>query len=382
MRRQENQQARPTAGCMSVPLFNQKKRNRVPLTSAPSENEFFSHSEYKPNASAATSHGQTGSYGGYQASGQSACAPQRLQWNRQGVSQSAPLQQYESNRPAPGPAPVMKSYAPIPHPYKDGGTSSKLRQPSNPVRHQPPNPSVDSRNSQYQASYNTQRAQSKLPPQTWFSQRGQQSFYRPPNPTHQFPQLSRAPAAPVPPPSRPPAREVQPQKNSWKFTNSFGPQSTSFDGNRSTNRPQYVQQSQTQEAFPVKPAVENSLRILTAVIDGMRHWSQFKDKVSYLFEIFATLDSAVTLGQHGAKNFVMRDGKQVVQCVFYENEHELPRLIRGQLHRCVGNYDRSRDVLVCVSIRPALPSELRNAQESVKVCDAEMRMLVKSLSEV
>lgn len=33
----------------------------------------------------------------------------------------------------------------------------------------------------------------------------------------------------------------------------------------------------------------------------------------------ATLDSAVTLGQHGAKNFLMRDGKDVIQCVFYEN---------------------------------------------------------------
>lgn len=36
----------------------------------------------------------------------------------------------------------------------------------------------------------------------------------------------------------------------------------------------------------MRPPVENSLRILTAVIDGMRYWSQFKDKVSYLFEIF------------------------------------------------------------------------------------------------
>lgn len=107
-----------------------------------------------------------------------------------------------------------------------------------------------------------------------------------------------------------------------------------------------------QAAFPVKPATEHSLRILTAVIDGMRHWSQFKDKVPYLFEIFgelicypscaltgfififlkkntinltgftspsATLDSAVTVGRYGAKNFLLRDGKEVVQCVFYEN---------------------------------------------------------------
>uniref|UniRef100_A0A8C2WGU0 Spermatogenesis associated 22 n=1 Tax=Cyclopterus lumpus TaxID=8103 RepID=A0A8C2WGU0_CYCLU len=230
MRRQENQPIRPTAGCLSVPLFNQKKRNRVPLTSAPSENEFFSHSEYITSASSA---------------------------------------QYGSNRPAPGPAPAIRTYTPTAHPYKVG-----------------------------------------------------------------------------------------------------------------SRRYCIICVSAKQDRFPMKPAIENSLRILTSVIDGMRHWSQFKDKVPYLFEIFATLDSAVTLDRLGAKNFLMRDGKEVVTCVFYENEQELPRLIRGQVHRCVGNYDRSRDVLMCVSVRPGLPSELRNAQEAVKACDAEMRALVKLLSEV
>lgn len=43
------------------------------------------------------------------------------------------------------------------------------------------------------------------------------------------------------------------------------------------------------EVSPKKPVFENSLRILTASIAGMRHWSQFKDRVSYLFEIFGQL---------------------------------------------------------------------------------------------
>ncbi|CAB1420876.1 unnamed protein product [Pleuronectes platessa] len=90
----------------------------------------------------------------------------------------------------------------------------------------------------------------------------------------------------------------------------------------------------------------------------------------------------VTVGRHGAKTFLMRDGKKAVQCVFYETEQELPRLIRGQVHRCVGNYDRSRDVLMCVSVRPGLPSELRNAYEAVKASDAEMRALIKSFHEI
>lgn len=211
-----------------------------------------------------------------------------------------------------------------------------------------------------------------------------------------------------------------------------------------------------------KPAMENSLRILTAVINGMRHWSQFKDKVPYLFELFGQLNECCCfLWRH--KHFfpstikmmlcsslsdawlcshiwspwsqklphARREGSYAVcllwKCEYEKNkqakfllrsklnkynlslsgnsnwlrakitdtspdwwllqsrgqqEQELPRLIRGQVHRCVGNYDRSRDVLTCVSVRPGLPSELRNAQEAVKACDEEMRALVKSLSEV
>ncbi|GAA6218386.1 spermatogenesis-associated protein 22 isoform X2 [Lates japonicus] len=382
MRGQENQPARPTTGFLSVPLFNQKKRNRVPLTSTPSVNEFFSHSEYMAGTSLATSHSTTGTSGCYQTSGLSSGASQRHQWNKQGVPQSTQPQQYDSNRPAPGPAPTRRAYAPMPHPYKAASPSSKTGQFSYPVRQQDSSSSVNSRQNKYQAPSSSESAQSQPTPHTGVSQKSKQLSCRPPNPTHQYPQQSRPLPPPVPPPSGPSAHAVQPQNNSWKFNNSFGSQRSPFEGKGSSNQPQTARPAQKQETCPMKPAIENSLRILTAVIDGMRHWSQFKDKVPYLFEIFATLDSAVTLGTHGAKTFLMRDGKETVQCVFYENEQELPRLIRGQVHRCVGNYDLSRDVLKCVSVRPGLPSELRNAHEAVKACDAEMRALVKSLSEV
>ncbi|XP_035035387.1 spermatogenesis-associated protein 22 isoform X1 [Hippoglossus stenolepis] len=381
MRRQENQPPRPTAGCLPVPLFNQKKRNRVPLTSAPSVNEFFSHSEYMANSSSAPSHTITpGTYGCYQGSGSSFGASQSDQWFQQAVPQSPQSQQFDSNRPSPRPAPKTRAYAPISHPYKGGNTSTTTGQPSYPVR--PQDSSYSDTSNKYQSPSSTQRAQNKPSPNPGFSHMSQQSSYRPTS-SPQYPQQSRPLPPPVPPPSKPLARAAQPQNNTWKFTNSFGPQGSPSDGKRSSNQPQTARPTQTrQEPPPMKPANENSLRILTAVIDGMRHWSQFKDKAPYLFEIFATLDSAVTLGRHGAKTFLMRDGKKAVQCVFYETEQELPRLIRGQVHRCVGNYDRSRDVLMCVSVRPGLPSELRNAYEAVKASDAEMRALIKSLNEI
>ncbi|XP_029957164.1 spermatogenesis-associated protein 22 [Salarias fasciatus] len=369
MRRQENQAPIPTTDWRSVPLFNQKKRNRIPLTSTPSENEFFSHSEFMASSSSATS--QPGGYP--QASGPSPGGFQTLQWNKKIPPQSSPSQQYGSNRPAPGPTPAARACGLMPHP-------SAMGLSSNPVRQQ------DS-NFNFKQNKYPQSAPSKPAPHAGLSQKGQQP-YRPPNSVQQYCQPRPPPppaAAPVAvlPPRKPSAPTAQPQKNSWKFTNSFEALGSSFEGKMSTKQSQTVKQTPSQQGkLPMKPAVENSLRILTAVIEGMRHWSKFKDRVPYLFEIFATLDSAVTLGRYGAKSFLMRDGKDVVQCVFYENEWVLPRLIRGQVHRCVGNYDRSRDVLVCVSVRPGLPSELRNALEAVKACDAEMRVLVKSFSEV
>ncbi|XP_005749593.1 spermatogenesis-associated protein 22 [Pundamilia nyererei] len=382
MKRQENQAARPTSGCLSVPLFNQKKRNRVPLTALPSENEFFSHSEYTPNTSSAISHNPAGAFGCYQASGSPSGVPQSQQWNRQSNSQSAPAQQYGSNRPAPGPAPSTRAYGPIPHPYKAKEKSSVMGQSSNALGQQDSSSVINFRQSTYQGPRSSESGQSQPVPHTGLSQMGRKSSYGTPSFTHQYSQQSRALPPPVPPPRRQSANAPEPQKNAWKFTNSFEPLRSPFEVKTSSNPQNTLRPTPTQAAFPVKPATEHSLRILTAVIDGMRHWSQFKDKVPYLFEIFATLDSAVTVGRYGAKNFLLRDGKEVVQCVFYENEQVLPRLIRGQVHRCVGNYDRSKDVLMCVSVRPALPSELRNAQEAVKTCDAEMRALVKSLSEV
>ncbi|TWW74350.1 Spermatogenesis-associated protein 22 [Takifugu flavidus] len=188
---------------------------------------------------------------------------------------------------------------------------------------------------------------------------------------------SRPVAYPISPPNGPPVHAAQPEKSSWRFTHSFGSRT---DENRGSSHYQATRKNKVQETS--KPASENSLRILTAVIAGMKHWSQLKDRIPHLVEIFATLDSAVTLGQHGAKNFLMRDGKDVIQCVFYENEQALPRLIRGQVHRCVGNYDCRRDLLTCVSVRPGQPSELPNAPDAVKVCDTEMRVLLQSFSEV
>ncbi|XP_054857832.1 spermatogenesis-associated protein 22 [Eublepharis macularius] len=127
---------------------------------------------------------------------------------------------------------------------------------------------------------------------------------------------------------------------------------------------------------------DNSLRILSAVIESMKHWSQYTNKVPLLFEVLGVLDSAVTPGLYGAKTFLLRDGKESVSCVFYEIDRELPRLIRGRVHRCVGNYDASRKLFKCVSVRPANVPEQQTFQDFVRIADVEMGKYVKASNEV
>ncbi|XP_042298533.1 spermatogenesis-associated protein 22 [Sceloporus undulatus] len=125
-----------------------------------------------------------------------------------------------------------------------------------------------------------------------------------------------------------------------------------------------------------------SLRILSAVIESMKHWSQYADKTPLLFEVLGVLDSAVTPGPYGAKTFLLRDGKESVPCAFYEIDRDLPRLIRGRVHRCMGNYDAKRKVFRCVSVRPATANEEQTFQDFVRVADLEMGKYVKTSNEV
>ncbi|XP_019903439.1 spermatogenesis-associated protein 22 isoform X2 [Esox lucius] len=308
----------------------------------------------------------------------------QTRWLRQGNQQQS---QTQSEYPNSQRGPLGRSFG---HPYKVENTGLQLGK-QQPTVMRDYGALTDSRQSMFNSPRGSGSTHGNLVPSSYHSEMGQQqqAGYRPvqANPPELiYSQQSR----PTPgPPSRPtpsttckpnpgPGLQKQKQDVSWKFksTTNTGPQKPLIKDNGDTY------QTQSTSKFQVKPTAENSLRILTAVIDGMRHWSRLKDRALYLFEIFATLDSAVTAGSHGAKNFLMRDGKEVVQCVFYENELELPRLIRGQVHRCVGNFDRTRDTLICVSVRAALPSEQRMVYESVKASDIEMRIVVKSLSEV
>ncbi|XP_052413024.1 spermatogenesis-associated protein 22-like [Carassius gibelio] len=350
MWRNENQ--RPNAGCLSMPLFNQRKRSRLPLTSNPSESELFTTSHYNETQNSSTS--------------SSALPPlgQRGQWNHGAYLSS----QQASMRSAPSPGVAGRGYAPLPHPKKPAYVWSQTGQQRPPVRQD----SMPAVGSLLHGGFPRNSSVSLGQPRQSSSIQNQQSFNRPTN----------SPRMPYRPQHcTPTAASTQgPGAQSYTGKGNFRPVGHSASGMCAKEK---METSSVQTTLQQqKPPHETSLHVITAVIEGMKHWSQYKNKVPMLFEMFATLDSAVTVGEHGAKKFLMRDGKEVVHCIYYENDQTLPRLIRGQVHRCVGNYDSQKDTMTCVSVRAASLSEQRNALEAVRVSDAKMREVALALSEM
>ncbi|KAM6465093.1 spermatogenesis-associated protein 22 isoform 1-T1 [Liasis olivaceus] len=175
-------------------------------------------------------------------------------------------------------------------------------------------------------------------------------------------------------------RNPQAQGTSYTFKHSLCPQDMNKEN---TDHFQSNRMIQKKPAYHSKvKEKENSLRILSAVIESMKHWSQYTNKTALLFEVLGVLDSAVTPGSFGAKTFLLRDGKESVSSVFYEIDRELPRLIRGRVHRCMGNYDAKQKVFKCVSVRPATAAEQKTFQDFVKAADAEMCRYVNISNEV
>ncbi|XP_023688693.2 spermatogenesis-associated protein 22 [Paramormyrops kingsleyae] len=349
------------AGCLPVPLFNQKKRNRLPLTSNPAKNELVFGSEFPYSRSLAlpslsSDLGNAG-YSGVHIPGSTIPAVQKSHWIRQ-----------EFPKKRPPEIPPVRGLAPIPHPGWPVGMGSQggkqilapwqdCSGPSSTKLTSFPNSgSIESRWKFSHSCLQTDQQSNKL-------------LNLPVSPCSQIPGTHTATLSSQQQNSeRRPTSTLQSSQVKGEHTNILP--------NKITPWPQKPARSQ------MKPATDNSLRILTAVIEGMKHWSQFKDRAPFLFEVFGTLDSAVTIGNHGAKTFLLRDGQYAVQCVFYETDQDLPRLIRGQVHRCMGNYDRGRELLTCMCVRHASSSEQRNAQEAVKASDAQMRRLLRSFSEV
>ncbi|NXC05549.1 SPT22 protein, partial [Orthonyx spaldingii] len=337
---------RSTAGCLPVPLFNQKKRTRQPLTSNPLKNEPGTSSgtrsyEFSPTSfgwgtanpevdelQKAANSGQTE----HPMSPSLMKPPNASKFNLANAGKTlaacrnrneyTPLGNTANSRP-------------------DSGTTRKFENFSSNLKTVQQQKLPDSRNPSQLIKTDTSKGQWPVKPNTG-------------------------------------SRSLQDHSPAYKFNCNI--QQKKMNENQFDCVPE--DKSQEISSSQVKTEIKkNSLRILSAVIQSVRHWSQYAYKTALLFEVLGTLDSAVTPGAYGAKNFLLRDGKETLPCVFYEIDRELPRLIRGRVHRCMGNYDAKRNIFKCVSVRPATAQEQNTFQDFVKIADVEMTAYVKTMNE-
>ncbi|NXS80832.1 SPT22 protein, partial [Erpornis zantholeuca] len=337
---------RSTAGCLPVPLFNQKKRTRQPLTSNPLKNELgiSSHSyDFSPTSF------------GWGAANPEMDELQKAANSGQTEHPMAPSLMKPPNASKFNLANAGKNlaacrnrneYTPLGNtansrPGTTHGTTRKFENFSSSLRTVQQQQHPDNRNPSQLIKTDTSKGQWPVKPNTV-------------------------------------SRSLQDHSPAYKFNYSI--QQNKMNENQFDCVPE--DKSQEISSSQVKTKIKkNSLRILSAVIQSVRHWSQYAYKTALLFEVLGTLDSAVTPGAYGAKNFLLRDGKETLPCVFYEIDRELPRLIRGRVHRCMGNYDAKRNIFKCVSVRPATAQEQNTFQDFVKIADVEMTAYVKTMNE-
>ncbi|XP_055453336.1 spermatogenesis-associated protein 22 [Psammomys obesus] len=361
MKRNQNENsARSTAGCLPVPLFNQKKRNRQPLTSNPLQND--------PGISTVSD-----SYS-------SSSLPTGWEWEAVNP-EVTPLKKTMNT----GQIPASASYPPRSQDYASKSIQSNVERSQSGWGYK-----GDNRNASLRTwdknDFKPQRKTASPAASSEFSscpvnlgaqrQRQLGTLEFPNLPEHKENEVlrqtcsSKLPDSAVKGPDRASALQA--------FKPSF--QQSPFKKTVLGDIP--GEKTPKEDPLHALKEKDNSLRIISAVIESMKYWCAQVHKTVLLFEVLAVLDSAVTPGPHYSKTFLMRDGKNILPCVFYEIDRELPRLIRGRVHRCVGHYNPDKNIFKCVSVRPASTSEQKTLQAFVTIADAEMKYHTRVMNEM
>ncbi|XP_056600938.1 spermatogenesis-associated protein 22-like [Triplophysa dalaica] len=233
MWRNEN---RPAAGSLSMPaLGNQRKRSRLPLTSNPCENGRF----YSNNYSESVQWDQSVSF----------------------TSQQANLKPFVSQNMA------GHGYAPIPYPKKPAGAYGWSQNWQPPMK-QDSVPAVG-----FQVNGGFPSSSSSSPVQPRFSSSFQNQINRPAT-SFRMP-YSAQQCNPAAINTEDPG--AQSQSRRWNFR-STGPSGSGMSAKvkKDTSQDRINPQHQ-------KPQREKSLRVITAVIEGMKHWGQYTKRAPMLF---------------------------------------------------------------------------------------------------
>ncbi|XP_074779333.1 spermatogenesis-associated protein 22 [Athene noctua] len=350
---------RSTAGCLPVPLFNQKKRNRQPFTSNPLQNE--------PGTSSGTwTYNFSATSLGWATANPEVAELQKAANSGPTEHQVAPSCMKPPNASKSDLANAGKNLYACRAEEKAPSTKVWNRNEYTPLTN-----TIDSRSDsgiirKFESLSNSLKTvqQQKAPDNCNSSQ-----FIKTTETSQKYTSKGQWPLK-----TNTVSRSLQDHSLAYKFNHNIQQNKMNekqFD-RVPENKTQVVSSSQ------LKMKEKTNLRIISAVIESMRHWTQYAHKTALLFEVLGTLDSAVAPGAYGAKYFLLRDGKEILPCVFYEIDRDLPRLIRGRVHRCMGTYDTKWNIFKCVSVRPATTQEQNTFQDFVKIADVAMTAYVKN----
>lgn len=90
-----------------------------------------------------------------------------------------------------------------------------------------------------------------------------------------------------------------------------------------------VKRKQIGESTTSKRKIDDSLRIVTSTVQGMKHWAKKRFSFPILFEIFGQLDSQVTnISSTNSRQFSLIDENDRLECLFTEIDQKFSQVDR------------------------------------------------------
>ncbi|XP_031558230.1 spermatogenesis-associated protein 22-like [Actinia tenebrosa] len=132
-----------------------------------------------------------------------------------------------------------------------------------------------------------------------------------------------------------------------------------------------MKNTEKQEQLVKGGQIENSPKVLTTSIKNLMDWEEFRGKMTFIFEIFGILESAVSTGiSNNSKTFILKDDTGSIRCTFWE-----------MTYRCIGSMDRMKRSFNCVTVRPSTLAELHSAKISIACAQLVMQAYIATFRE-
>ncbi|CAF0760288.1 unnamed protein product [Rotaria sp. Silwood1] len=118
---------------------------------------------------------------------------------------------------------------------------------------------------------------------------------------------------------------------------------------------------------------DESLRLVTSTIQGMKHWTNKHLSYPILFEIFGKLDSQITsLSSTNTRQFSLIDEKDRIECIFAEMDQSFSNIDRDVQLRVICRLKSESNIVRCIAIRIADKDEWHERRSIIKQCDLQL----------